>query len=440
MSITDIFKDITKQLAVGAGVPSCNNWAIQRGDGNIFDGNASDGAHLGINQLDAPNGYIRVLSQLDFSTQNIGSCRNLVEASCEFALVTWAQTDQPPTELMDFALYNIAKTKIRPNGYNIPTIDIDRASFVFDEIYSEETATNPTTPPNGLVLAKVFFTVRVKIAYCDIALPACYTHIPPAHFIYDENALIYINALEAEGATLDLTTKLAINTWFLELKAANLYTKTKAAYLMIGGTAATHKFNAINPIDTNAAFRLSFVGGWVHSATGALPNGINTYADTFFIPSVNATANSLSMGYYSGTNTVGSYIEMGVSGVGGNSGLGQLYIAPNFSGAGFLAVNTTGNAGITAATPTGMFATSRNDGITMRFHKNASLIATNSGLPVTASDKKIYVGGRNANGTGFTPTNRECRAAFIADGLSEAEANTMSQIYMNLQTALGRNI
>jgi len=209
---------------------------------------------------------------------------------------------------------------------------------------------------------------------------------------------------------------------------------------MVGGTAAAHKFNAINPADTNAAFRLSFVGGWVHSSTGAKPNGINTYADTFFIPSVNATANSLAMGYYSGTNTVGSYIEMGVSGVGGNSGLGQLFVAPNFSGASFLAVNTTGNAGITATTPTGMFVASRNDGITMRFHKNAALIATNSGLPVTASDKKIYVGGRNANGTGFTPTNRECRAAFIADGLSEAEANTMSQIYMNLQIALGRNI
>jgi len=440
MTITDIFKDITKQLAVGAGVPTCNNWAIQRGDGNIYDGNESDGAHLGINQLDAPNGYIRVLSQLDFSTQNIGSCRNLVEASCEFALVTWAQTNQPPTQLMDTALYNIAKTKIRPNGYNHPNIEIERASFIYDEIYSEETATTPTTPPNGLVLAKVFFTVRVKIAYCDISLPVCFIPLAPQPFIYDADALILFAAIEGVGGVVTTPEKLAVNTWFVEMKTANLYTKTKAAYLMVGGTAAAHKFNAINPVDTNAAFRLSFVGGWGHSSTGAKPNGINTYADTFFIPSVNAAANSLAMGYYSGTNSAGSYIEMGVSGVGGNSGLGQLFVAPNFSGASFLAVNTTGNAGITATTPTGMFIASRNDGITMRFHKNASLIATNSGLPVTASDKKIYVGGRNSNGVGFTPTNRECRAAFIADGLSEAEANTMCQIYMNLQTALGRNI
>lgn len=440
MTISDIFKDITKQIAVGAGVPTCNNWAYQRGDGIVFDGNVSDGAHLGINQLDAPSGYIRVTSEFDFTTQSIGSCRNLVEVSCEFALVLWQQSNQPPNELLDKAIFSIAKTKIRPSGYNHPFVEIERGNFSFDEIYSEETATTPTTPPNGLVLAKVVFSVRVKVAYCDLSLPACYVPIPPAPFIFDANALIYIAALEGTGAPLTQPQKLAINTWFVELKAANLYAKTKAAYLMIGGTVAAHKLNAINPVDSDAAFRLSFVGGWVHSATGAKPNGINTYANSHFIPSVNATPNSLSIGYYSGTNSTGAYIEMGVSGVGANSGLGQLFIAPNFSGAGLLAVNTTGNAGIVATTPTGMFATSRNDGITMRLHKNAVLTATNSGLPVTASDKKIYVGGRNSNGTGFTPTNRECRAAFIAEGLSEAEANTMSQIYMNLQLALGRNI
>ena len=440
MTIADIFKDITKQIAVGAGVPTCNNWAYQRGDGNIFDGNESDGAHLGINQLDAPNGYIRVTSEFDFAAQSIGSCRNLVEVSCEFALVTWQQTTQPPAELLDKALYNIAKTKISPNGYNHPIIDIDRGNFVFDEIYSEETATTPTTPPNGLVLAKVVFTVRVKVAYCDLSLPACYVPIPRVTMVFDADALIYFAAVEATGATITAPQKLAINTWFVEMKTANLYAKTKAAYLMVGGTASAHKFNAINPIDTDGAFRLSFVGGWVHSATGALPNGVNTYADSHFTPSVNATANSISLGYYSGTDTAGGFIEMGVTGVGANSGLGQLFIAPNVSTSRFLAVNTTGNALGAGITPTGMLVTSRNDGINIRLHRNAALVASSAGLPVTVSDKKIYVGARNVNNTSFTPTNRECRAAFIAEGLSEAEANTASQIFMNLQIALGRNI
>jgi len=56
MTITEVFQDITKQIATCAGVPSCNNWAYQRSDGNIFDGNKSDGALIGINQLDAPSG------------------------------------------------------------------------------------------------------------------------------------------------------------------------------------------------------------------------------------------------------------------------------------------------------------------------------------------------------------------------------------------------
>jgi len=439
MTITDIFKDITKQLAVGAGVPTCNNWAIQRGDGNIYDGNESDGAHLGINQQDAPNGYIRVLSQLDFSTQNIGSCRNLVEASLEFALVTWAQTNQPPTQLMDTALYNIAKTKIRPNGYNHPNIDIERASFIYDEIYSEETGAAVTTPPNGLVLAKVVFTVRVNVAFCDLSLPACYLPIAMPAIVFDADALIYIAALESEGYTPTQPERIAINKCFVGLKDAGFYTRLYAFWPMIGGTAQTHKFNAKNPVDTDAAFRLNYFGGWVHSSTGAKPNGINAYANTHFIPATHAAPDSLVIGYYSGTQSTGVFAEMGVTGVGATVGVGQLIIAPNIAGTAFRSVNTTGNAANAATiATTGIFTASRNDAADFRLHRNTAMIFNDTGLPNTASDKKAYLGARNTNDTSFVSTDRECRAAFICDGLSEAETNAINAIFITLETDLGR--
>ena len=97
--------------------------------------------------------------------------------------------------------------------------------------------------------------------------------------------------LTAAGIT-DPTISSAICTLVKSMKADGTWAKMSAIYPMVGGTATTHKFNLKNPADTNAAFRLSFVGGWTHSANGALPNGTNAYADTFFTPSVSLSVSN----------------------------------------------------------------------------------------------------------------------------------------------------
>lgn len=94
---------------------------------------------------------------------------------------------------------------------------------------------------------------------------------------YDPDAQAFFTASGLTGAT-NLT---AINNLVVALKGFGIWTKMKAIYPFIGGTAALHKWNLKNPLDTNAAFRLVFNGGWTHSSTGALPNGTNGYADTF---------------------------------------------------------------------------------------------------------------------------------------------------------------
>jgi len=108
--------------------------------------------------------------------------------------------------------------------------------------------------------------------------------------------------LTATGIT-DPTISGAVCTLVTSMKANGTWAKCSAIYPMVGGTATTHKFNLKNPADTNAAFRLSFVGGWTHSANGALPNGTNAYADTFLIPSVSLSLNSIHGSVYSRTNT-----------------------------------------------------------------------------------------------------------------------------------------
>jgi hypothetical protein len=104
----------------------------------------------------------------------------------------------------------------------------------------------------------------------------------------DANAAAFI---AAAGIT-DPTQINAINALVISLKTAGVWTKSKAIYPMIGGSASSHKFNLLNPVDTDAGFRIGFSGGWTHNANGALSNGVNAYGDTHIIPNTDLSASN----------------------------------------------------------------------------------------------------------------------------------------------------
>jgi hypothetical protein len=241
--------------------------------------------------------------------------------------------------------------------------------------------------------------------------------------------------LTAAGIT-DATITLAIDTLVKDIKGYGIWIKMKAIYPFVGGTATTHKFNLKDPQDTNAAFRLVFSGGWTHSATGALPNGTNAYADTFFNPTTNIILNDIHLGYYSGTLTsVANYAEMGVSGVGTttldlrltNTTLGSLtqifstfVNAANLDSRGFYIGSRISNE--------------------VRLAKNGTVIAQNLSLPVsgTKPNANIWIGARN-NVAG-TFTNREARLSSIGDGLNASEISNYYTAVQSFQTTLGRQV
>jgi hypothetical protein len=115
--------------------------------------------------------------------------------------------------------------------------------------------------------------------------------------------------LSAAGIT-DATITSAICTLVTTMKTDGTWAKCNAIYPFVGGTATTHKFNLKNPVDTNAAFRLTFSGGFTHSASGITPSGTNGWAETYFNPSVSMNANEGHLSYYSRTNNNGNYVEM----------------------------------------------------------------------------------------------------------------------------------
>ena len=115
---------------------------------------------------------------------------------------------------------------------------------------------------------------------------------------YDADALAFMTA----ASITDNTQKTAVNTLVTDLKTYNIWTKMKAIYPFVGGSASSHKYNLKDPRDLAAAYRLEFNGGWTHTTNGVIPNGLNTYAKTFFADT-NLSVNSSSYSIYNRTNT-----------------------------------------------------------------------------------------------------------------------------------------
>ena len=101
---------------------------------------------------------------------------------------------------------------------------------------------------------------------------------------YDPDAQAFINATGISGAEAD-----SINTLTVGLKDIGLWTDLLVLYPFAGTTSTSQKYNLKNPADTDAAFRLTFAGGWTHDVNGAKGNGTNGYANMHFDPGTDLT-------------------------------------------------------------------------------------------------------------------------------------------------------
>jgi len=249
----------------------------------------------------------------------------------------------------------------------------------------------------------------------------------------DPDAQAFITA----AAITDPTEQSAINQLVVDLKGYSIWTKFSALYPFVGGTATTHKFNLKNPLDTNAAFRLVFNGGWTHSSTGAKPNGTNGYADTFYTPSSHLTnINSNHISFYSRTNAQGG-IEMG----GGPVPLVDLNLRYGSGAGGSTMWNMAANANIPATSDSRYFLiNSRTASNLFKYIKNGTTILTTStgAAGTTKPNVSYYIGKRNYPDNIYSTL--ECAFASIGDGFDDTEAANFYTAVQAFQTTLGRSI
>ncbi len=245
------------------------------------------------------------------------------------------------------------------------------------------------------------------------------------------------NAFLFSTQITDTTTQVATNTLVTDLKTAGVYTKMKALYPMVGGTATTHKFNLVNPQDTDAAFRLSFVGGWTHSASGALPNGTNAYADTFLSPIAVTTLNNIHISYYSRTDILKTN-DLPIGSCDG-AGIHYTLIALRNTYALLQQTNLT-NYPIYSSDPNslGFYVAARTSSSSSKLYKNNAIVATATGAPTGQPSRSFYLGATNINTIYYS--NKQCAFASIGDGLNDAEALAYYNAVNTFQTALSRQV
>jgi len=128
-----------------------------------------------------------------------------------------------------------------------------------------------------------------------------FAFITTAGAAYDPDAQAFFNAITNEGGFLTQTEMDGTNELVINLKADGIWTQLDAFYPLVGGTASSQKWNLMNPLDTDAAFRLTYnnVGNFTFTSKGFQTNASSdTGANTYFNPSVDSIANDRSMGCY----------------------------------------------------------------------------------------------------------------------------------------------
>lgn len=244
----------------------------------------------------------------------------------------------------------------------------------------------------------------------------------------DADAQAFLTA----AAITDPTISGAINTLVVQMKADNIWSKMKAIYPMVGGSASAHKFNLKDPRDLDAAFRLVFNGGWTHSNNGATPNGTNADGDTKLIASTTLSQNSTHFSYYSRTNIQGN-ADLG-NALGAAFGASVIWIRWSDNNS-YLRLNAGTSSIISTTNSLGMFIVNRNSSTQINYIRNGVQSNFNNTSQGLVSTNTYRIAGNTVD-----YGNKQCAFASIGDGLSDTDAANLYTRVQAFNTALSRQV
>jgi len=253
--------------------------------------------------------------------------------------------------------------------------------------------------------------------------------------VYDTDAQAYFTANTAITSAAD---KNAINTFYLGLKSDGIYTKIKAMYLPIWGSAAACKWNLVNPLDTETAFRLTFSTGFTYSSSGIIGNGTSAYVNTYFNMNGYRDSNHgivyVQTNLDAGANEYGAATSVNVSVFAtGTKNTNVCYTQNHVNNSSLIYSNTNGNGLYVnkRETSTGGYKTFR----------NGVLKATDTNSIGNPIPHNIYLFARNVADTSIIAYSPNKDSFFcFGTGLTDTEVTNISNRINTLMTYFGINV
>lgn len=237
--------------------------------------------------------------------------------------------------------------------------------------------------------------------------------------------------IDSSGIT-DSTEKSAICTLVKQLKDSSLWNKQKVIYPIVGGTSSTVKWNLVNPVNADTAYRIVFNGGWTYNSSYIQGNGSTGYANTYF--------NTSTAGLSKDSIAWGIYIENNVD---NNASFGYIdasfqgwSLFPRLSNVAYSAVSKVYDSGANTDSR-GFYLGTRTNGTSGKTFRDNSLLISH-GSALVGSFANMYLGARNNNGSVEQYSTYQIGFFFVSYGLSDAEASTMYNIFTAFKTTLGR--
>ncbi len=250
----------------------------------------------------------------------------------------------------------------------------------------------------------------------------------------DTDAQAFINA----ASITDGTQIRAIDTLVTSLKSAGIWTKMKAIYPFVGGTAAQHQFNLKDPRSVDAAFYLTFYGGVTHTNLGVNFNGTTGYADMKLTRSQVFTNIDGIIGMYTPTTTLSTPGAMfGVTNM-LNADFAGLYDGTSLKN---LMYPTTALTYTTSLQGFNWFGVDINTTTHRSIFKNGVRVAFADGYSAISPDHKVYMAAVNRAGTSYGDNFAGIYSfAFASNTLNSTEALAFYNAVQTYQTTLGRQV
>jgi hypothetical protein len=219
--------------------------------------------------------------------------------------------------------------------------------------------------------------------------------------------------------------------------------KIVAAYMGVGGTSATNKWNLVNPLDTDAAFRAEFFGGVTIDANGFTGNAVNGYVRTNLVPVDTLAIGTAGVTFYQRNAVVLSSDSdkqfFGTSGRFTNdfitmSGLGTQTMYAGVNDASALLSTTLGDF-------TGIFSINRTATNSLKAFKNgvqilSSALGTSNSSFVDLDILRANYPSFTAAGYGYV--NATIPTFIVHSGMSDVDIASLSTAISTFNTALGR--